>query len=145
MNLLLCGYVERIRARHRAGRPGLVIFDPEKNLILNPEPSPDFKFSAETDLNPVFPEKPGPLPSPGKHNFGWNGTGWMKNGWLKSGHQKPDLDSVELFNLDSQKLLTRAADRIDSMFWFGIYEDLDRSLELLRFQVSSHYNIFSYN
>ena len=74
----------------------------------------------------------------GTHNFGWNGTGWMKNGWLKSGHQKPDLDTVELFNLDSQKLLTLAADRIDNMFWFAIYEELDRSLELLRFQVSSY-------
>ena len=116
---------------------------------------PGEKFNFESGTQPGFriqrgnrPEpgkKPGPLPSPGTHNFGWNGTGWMKNGWLKSGHQKPDLDTVELFNLDSQKLLTRAADRIDSMFWFGIYEDLDRSLELLRFQVSSHYNIFSYN
>ena len=26
------------RARQRAGRPGPEIFDPEKNLILNPEP-----------------------------------------------------------------------------------------------------------
>lgn len=80
----------------------------------------------------------------GTHNFGWNGTGWMKNGWLKSGHQKPDLDTVELFNLDSQKLLSLAADRIDNMFWFGIYGELDRSLELLRFQVSSYEHI-SYN
>ena len=75
MNLLLCGYVERIRARHRAGRPGLVIFDPgffdpEKNLIFNPEPGPDFKFSPKTGPDPEFRvrvgffagrvEKPGP-------------------------------------------------------------------------------------
>ena len=45
------------RARQRAGRPGPGIlepgfqnpgfFDPEKNLILNPEPGPDLKFSLE--------------------------------------------------------------------------------------------------
>ena len=71
----------------------------------------------------------------GTHNFGWNGTGWMDTGWLKSGSSKPDLDTVELFNLDSQRLLSLAAKRIDKMFWFGILEDLDRSMELLKLQV----------
>ena len=45
------------RAQQRAERPGSEIFDPgfqnpgffdpEKNLILNPEPGPDLKFSPE--------------------------------------------------------------------------------------------------
>ena len=33
--------------------------------------------------------------------------------------------------LDVEKMLTLAADRIDNMFWFGILEDMDRSLEML--------------
>ena len=40
-----------IRARQRAGDPGFQIpgfFDPKKNLILNPKPGPDLKFSPET-------------------------------------------------------------------------------------------------
>ena len=51
-------------ARQRAGRPGPEIFDPgfqnpgffdpEKNLIFNPEPGPDFKFSPETGPDPEF-------------------------------------------------------------------------------------------
>ena len=69
-----------IRAWQRAGRPGPGIlepgfqnpgfFDPEKNLILNPEPGPDLKFSPETGPDPDFRvragffavrvEKPGP-------------------------------------------------------------------------------------
>ena len=35
------------RAWQQTGRP-----DPEKNLILNPEPGPDFNFSPETDTDP---------------------------------------------------------------------------------------------
>ena len=39
-------------ARQRARRPGPEIFDPEKNLLLNPEPVPDLKFSPETGPDP---------------------------------------------------------------------------------------------
>ena len=28
-----------------------------------------------------------------------------------------------------------AADRLDSTMWFGILEDLDRSMEMLKFQI----------
>ena len=68
------------RARQRAGRPGPEIsdpgfqnpdfFDPEKNLIMNPEPGPDLQFSPKTGPDPDFRvragffavrvEKPGP-------------------------------------------------------------------------------------
>ena len=40
------------RAWQQTGRPDPEIFDPEKNLILNPEPGPDFNFSPETDTDP---------------------------------------------------------------------------------------------
>ena len=45
------------RCSARARRPGpeifdLGFFDPKKNLILNPEPGPDLKFSPE--LRPGF-------------------------------------------------------------------------------------------
>ena len=55
------------RARQWAGWPGLEIFDPEKNFILNPEPcqKPDFQI-----LDPESgPEKPGPLPSPARNSL----------------------------------------------------------------------------
>ena len=53
--LILCKKFLKIEVRsgQRAERPSPEIFDPNKNLILNPERGPDFKFS---------PEKPGPLP-----------------------------------------------------------------------------------
>ena len=58
------------RAQQRAGRPGPEIFDPgfqnpgffnpEKNLILNPEPGPDLKFSPEPGPDPEFRVRAGP-------------------------------------------------------------------------------------
>ena len=54
----------RLGARQRAGRLDPEIFDaefqnpdffdPEKNLILNPEPGSDLKFSLETDPDRIF-------------------------------------------------------------------------------------------
>ena len=48
------------RARQRPGRPGPEIFDLEKDLILNPEPGPDLKFSPETGPKPGNPERVDP-------------------------------------------------------------------------------------
>ena len=66
-------YIIIIRARQRAGRPGPEIFDPgffnlEKNLILNPEPDPDFKLSPEPGFSNQQPgnrpEKTHPFAEP---------------------------------------------------------------------------------
>ena len=42
---------------------------------------------------------------------------------------------MEVESLKTDKMLQLAADRIDKIFWFGILEDLDRSLELLSYQL----------
>ena len=42
---------------------------------------------------------------------------------------------MEVESLESAKMLHLAAERIDKIFWFGILEDLDRSLELLSYQL----------
>ena len=41
-------YVRKFQA------PGPEIFDPEKNLLLDPETGPDFKFSLKTGPKPGF-------------------------------------------------------------------------------------------
>ena len=47
--------------------------DPEKNLILNPEPGPDLKFSPETGPDPEFPVRPGKTRKCRNLNMGANG------------------------------------------------------------------------
>ena len=44
-------------------------------------------------------------------------------------------EDMEVESLKTDKMLQLAADRIDKIFWFGILEDLDRSLELLSYQL----------
>ena len=44
-------------------------------------------------------------------------------------------EDMEVESLKPDKMLQLAADRIDKIFWFGILEDLDRSLELLSYQL----------
>ena len=34
--------------------------------------------------------------------------------------------------LNSTKVLKRAAERLENIFWFGILEEMDKSMELLR-------------
>ena len=34
--------------------------------------------------------------------------------------------------LNSTKVLRRAAERLENIFWFGILEEMDKSMELLR-------------
>ena len=48
---------------------------------------------------------------------------------------KPSEDECELQQLETYDALNLAADRLDSTLWFGILEDLERSLELLKFQI----------
>jgi len=70
----------------------------------------------------------------GTHVSGWKDGKWLQN-WVQYGNRKPSRDKVELFNIDFKSIVTEAADKIDTMFWFGIMEDLERSLELLAFQL----------
>ena len=58
-------------------------------------------------------------------------TGTHVGNWVAKARNHPPLEEMEQQALDSEKMLTLAADRIDNMFWFGILEDMDRSLEML--------------
>jgi len=71
----------------------------------------------------------------GTHNAGWSGHNWMPHAWVKSGKNKPDINTVELLNINFNKSIELAADRIDKLFWFGILEDIDRSMALLSYQI----------
>ena len=42
----------------------------------------------------------------------------------------------EIDSLDQERMLKLSADRIENIFWFGIFEDLGRSLQLLQFQLN---------
>ena len=53
----------KYRGRHRASATGpRQIFEPEKNLILNPEPGPDLEVSPETGPDLKVSPKTGPDP-----------------------------------------------------------------------------------
>jgi len=56
-------------------------------------------------------------------------------GWVKGPPKRPTKESLELRTFDFETLLNLAATRIENIFWFGILEDLDRSLELLQYQL----------
>ena len=56
-------------------------------------------------------------------------------GWVKKGPNPPSKEALELKNLQFEEILNLAADRIDNIFWFGLLEDMDRSLELLTYQL----------
>ena len=76
---------------------------------------------------------------------GQAGVSWLTGThiaeWVKKGeHAEKDPDTLERVFFDYEKQLTEAADKIDKMFWFGILEDLDRSLELLAFQLDKPVN-----
>ena len=59
---------------------------------------------------------------------------WVTKGWIN--HLPPE--TLERQALDVEKMLTLAADRIDNMFWFGIVEDMDRSIEMLGKKIGRH-------
>ena len=60
--------------------------------------------------------------------------------WVESIPEKPwteDTKNLKEFNLvNHEKALLQAADRMDRMFWVGILEDMERSIELLEHQFS---------
>ena len=70
----------------------------------------------------------------GTHNVGWS-NGWRADAWVKSGSQKPDINAVELININFNKTIELAANRIDNLFWFGILEDVEKSMAMLAHQL----------
>ncbi|CAG5113370.1 Oidioi.mRNA.OKI2018_I69.chr2.g7481.t1.cds [Oikopleura dioica] len=71
---------------------------------------------------------------------GQAGVSWLTGthiaDWVHKGaeaNRDPDTQERKFFDFENQ--LTEAADKIDKMFWFGILEDYERSLELLAYQL----------
>ncbi|CAG5099810.1 Oidioi.mRNA.OKI2018_I69.XSR.g16697.t1.cds [Oikopleura dioica] len=63
-------------------------------------------------------------------------TGTHVGNWVKKGRSaETNGEILERKAFNYQQELLETADKIDGMFWFGILEDLDRSLELLAFQL----------
>jgi len=60
------------------------------------------------------------------------GTSWV----AKGKHATKDKNEMEAESLQIEHILGLAADRVENMFWFGILEDIDRSLELLQHQLN---------
>lgn len=60
------------------------------------------------------------------------GTTWVSRGK----NAETDKDTIEEQGFDTEKILNLAADRLENMFWFGILEDMERSLELFQFQMN---------
>lgn len=60
--------------------------------------------------------------------------------WVESVPEKPWTDETknlkEFFLVNHTQALQQAADRMDSIFWIGILEDMERSIELLEFQLN---------
>ena len=63
------------------------------------------------------------------------GVGWVAKGERSASITDKDKEDWEEQTLNTEKILNLAADKIDTMFWFGILEDMDRSLELLQHQL----------
>ena len=59
------------------------------------------------------------------------GRSWVAGGSSKS----PDNNVLEEEACDHEHIMTRAAERLRDMLWFGILEDMDRSLQILQFQL----------
>jgi hypothetical protein len=56
--------------------------------------------------------------------------------WVMKGKQAiKEKDQMEVLGLNLEKILDLAADKLDNIFWFGILEDTERSLELLQYQL----------
>ena len=56
-------------------------------------------------------------------------------GWVKGPPIRPSKNEMEAAMIDYRKILLIAAERLENMFWFGLLEDLDRSLEMLQYQL----------
>ena len=63
------------------------------------------------------------------------GVNWVYKNKRRSSITEEDKEKWEEESLNTEKILNLAADRIDNMFWFGILEDMSRSLELLQYQL----------
>jgi hypothetical protein len=48
---------------------------------------------------------------------------------------RPEKEDLELETMNHTSLLNLAANRMENIFWFGILEDIDRSLEMLQHQL----------
>ena len=74
---------------------------------------------------------------------GQAGTSWLTSthigDWVQSGDRKPwslrSKNQREMYFLNHKKMMVEAADKLDSMFWIGIVEDMERSIELLEHQL----------
>ena len=74
---------------------------------------------------------------------GQAGTPWLTSthtaDWVASGDTKPwslrGKNQRKIYFLNHKKMMTEAADNLDRMFWIGIVEDMDRSIELLEHQL----------
>jgi len=72
---------------------------------------------------------------------GQAGVSWLTGthigrSWVTSGTSKSeDDDEVEKLACDHQLIMKLAAGRLRDMLWFGILEDMDKSIELLRHQL----------
>ena len=72
---------------------------------------------------------------------GQAGVSWLTGthigrSWVKSGTSKSDNDDdIEKVACDHQVVMQLAAERLRDMLWFGILEDIDRSIEILRHQL----------
>ena len=55
--------------------------------------------------------------------------------WVRGGKDRPKPEETEKMAIDAVALANRAADNLEKTLWFGILEDMDRSLELLQYQL----------
>ncbi|CBY42038.1 unnamed protein product [Oikopleura dioica] len=99
----------------------------------------------EQSLDEFLDDKASMMEFRGCWQDGQAGVSWLTGThiaeWVRKGENaEKDPETLERWFFDYEKQLTEAADKIDKMFWFGILEDLDRSLELLAFQLEKPVN-----
>lgn len=99
----------------------------------------------EQSLDEFLEDKASMMEFRGCWQDGQAGVSWLTGThiaeWVRKGENtEKDPETLERWFFDYEKQLTEAADKIDKMFWFGILEDLDRSLELLAFQLDKPVN-----
>jgi len=63
--------------------------------------------------------------------------GWS---WVLHYGSHTDIDQIEAKTLNFRKMMVLAADRLESTFWFGISEEMDNSIKLLKQQLPNAAN-----